>query len=129
MYARASSALSCRPAARMRWLFGTQMQPPDIAVVPPISSDFSATSTRAPRTHPVSAAASPAAPEPRTTRSYSLSDDMATTHLSAQTAPSLHSDAPNATLRSAHSQRWEPVSDCVFPTMRGLHKNVVADYL
>src|SRR6476660_8296472 len=50
-------------------LHGTHAPPPEIAVVPPIKSDFSSTVTRAPPSAATSAPVSPAAPLPTTTRS------------------------------------------------------------
>jgi len=47
------------------------MHPPDMAVVPPRTSAFSITNTRAPADLAAKAALRPAAPEPTTTMSYS----------------------------------------------------------
>ena len=65
-YCSAASGESLAPTLAIRWWFGTQMQPPDMAVVPPTRSDFSATSTRWPAAAATIAADRPAAPEPST---------------------------------------------------------------
>src|SRR5690349_3644237 len=50
---------------------GTQITPPETAVVPPTSDDFSRTITRAPASCAASAAVKPAPPVPRITTSVS----------------------------------------------------------
>ena len=57
------------PSARASGLRGIHSQPPDQALVPPSTDAFSATMTLAPCMAAVTAAVSPAAPEPTTSTS------------------------------------------------------------
>ena len=59
------------PQARASEVLGIHSQPPDRAVVPPKRGSFSTTSTLSPWCPAVTAADSPAAPEPTTRASHS----------------------------------------------------------
>jgi hypothetical protein len=74
--AAASMEESGTPALKLRSVPGTQVVPPDVAVVPPTCPVFSHSRTSSPSSEATSAAVIPPAPPPKTSRSTSSGCDM-----------------------------------------------------
>ena len=73
MYVSASSRESLTPTSAMCRFIGIHGMPPETPVVPPMRSDFSSNRTEAPPSCAMVADTSPAAPDPSTTTSTTVS--------------------------------------------------------